>query len=239
MLWMVLFITNIRLVQNRMQKNCLFKLALYHLYNLHLQLGGDGPGCAVVWPMRALVYVWGVMLHTEYSAFLATWAAEEQRAYDPSTCSCALCTTPPPGMFPAQEYWDILQRMGIPTCLCPVCQARPIRVSRPIPGPLLTRPEVERPVRVAREQDHQLPNPSTSAQPTHLRGRPTNKKGRRLLPKSTTTEVRKLDYPLPSGPYSYSVSSRSKDGFKLKIKKVLKPFIATRLPEESDEDSSD
>jgi len=131
MYWIVLFLTHVRLINNRGVKNDLFRMALYHLWDLNRQIGGEVAVPDMLQPLKALVCMWGVMLHTEYQMFRATWAQERGGIYDPHSCGCALCKAPTRLLFPATRYWEVLRRVGIPTCLCEVCLARP----QPAPQP--------------------------------------------------------------------------------------------------------
>ena len=125
MYWIVLFLSHARLIEDRAMRNTVFRMALFHLWDLNRQLGGEEAGPTMLQPLKVLVCMWGVMIHTEYQVFRTTWASSQHLVYDPHSCGCALCASPTGVVLPAPRYWEVLRQVGIPTCLCEVCLTRP------------------------------------------------------------------------------------------------------------------
>ena len=228
-MWMVLFITYIRMVQDKTLKNLLLRMALYHCRDLYTQMGENRPCLPAMVPIKAIICMWCTLLHLEYQMCRMLWAMEAGRTYDIRNCDCAICRPVPQDLFNLGQYWDLLARAGIPSCTCPVCQsqppptcpsqASPTTKEEPQPstshqaqaGPSNIQGEAGRSVIIIDDPDHRTINPennstvsastSTPQTTTEKKDKPSKERPSRLknLLKAPLTQRRPLPPLIPMG----------------------------------------
>jgi hypothetical protein len=237
MYWIVLFLTHVRMIPDRVMRDQLFRMALYHIWDLHRQVGGEAVP-TMMQPLRAMICMWGVMLHTEYQIFLTTWALETNRVYDQHNCECAICKAPAGRLFPATQYWEVIKRAGIPTCLCRVCLARPHTTAQPpsaaAADPAQTNPApapATEPCPSTSGLQARAPQPSTWVRPPVMpdlipagHGRPTRPSYLRTRPAATRPLMPRplMPRPVAEGLLPEYACVRSPDGMKLTLR-TIKP----------------
>lgn len=123
MQWLVIFITYVNMVRELHVRAMLFRMALYHLWELYAAFDGDQPCTPSLWPVRATLAMWRGMVHMGYQELRIQIAGTPGEPLPP--CSCALCAPPPERLFTPGYFWHIWKAANLPMCSCPVCLQRP------------------------------------------------------------------------------------------------------------------
>lgn len=101
-------------------------MALYHLRELRNLFDNDLPCAAPYWPVRATLALWCEMVHAGYQGLRILRAERQRELLEP--CTCALCITPPKGLFTPEYFWGIWATAKLPQCHCPVCRQQPTQL---------------------------------------------------------------------------------------------------------------
>jgi len=123
MQWLVICITYINMVKDLNIRGMLYRMALYHLWELYSFFDADQPCSSRLWPLRATLAMWRGMLHMGYQELRAQTMTSAGGTLPP--CSCALCVPPPYRMFAPAYFWQIWEAANLEMCGCPVCLQRP------------------------------------------------------------------------------------------------------------------
>lgn len=117
--WIVNFLFYIRCVTEINTKLYLYKLALYHLWELQREFDRVVP-VQLLGIIKSLLGLWTQIIHTEYTILLL--GEKVRHGGTPfSTCDCAICISPQQPQYRPEDFWQAWENVFVQRCPCATC----------------------------------------------------------------------------------------------------------------------